>query len=173
MSKIVRNSTEAYYPTNARTIKLASMILLLAISTVNSYSANEQTNTIPTRSDQAQILKKCIDLPELQSYLMKDSDGNIQQLSIYYWHPLLFPLDLGLTKGGKDIIYKVMSLNAEKEGNPFILFRKFLITGDVAKIDFDYHYGTTISSKLLHVNLDFKKIGDEWTILNTLLTNQK
>jgi len=46
-----------------------------------------------TRNDQAQILKKCIDLPELQSYLMTDSEGNIQQLWIYYWQPLSFSLD--------------------------------------------------------------------------------
>ena len=125
-----------------------------------------------TRNDQAQILKKCIDLPELQSYLMTDAEGNIQQLSIYYWHPLSFPLDLGLTKGGKEIIYKVMSADAEKAGDPFILFQKFLITGDVAKIVFDYHYGTTNNSKLLQVNLDLKKIGDEWSVAKALLTNQ-
>jgi hypothetical protein len=68
-----------------------------------------ESGHIQTRNDQAQILKKCIDLPELQSYLMKDSEGNVQQLYINYWNPLLFPLNLGLTKGGKDIIYKPMS----------------------------------------------------------------
>ena len=125
-----------------------------------------------TRNDQAQILKKCIDLPELQSYLMTDAEGNIQQLSIYYWQPSSFSLDLGLTKGGKDIIYKVMSDDAGKMGDPFILFKTFIITGEVAKIAFEYHYGTTNSLKLLQVNLDFIKISDEWTVSKTLLTNQ-
>ena len=125
-----------------------------------------------TRNDQAQILKKCIDLPELQSYLMTDAEGNIQQLYIYYWQPLSFSLDLGLTKGGKDIIYKGMSDDAGKNGDPFILFKTFIITGEVAKIAFDYHYGTTNNLKLLQVNLDFKKIGDDWSVAKTLLTNQ-
>jgi len=125
-----------------------------------------------TRNDQAQILKKCIDLPELQSYLIKDSDGTIQQLFINYWNPLLFPLNLGITKDGKGIIYKQMSADAEKAGDTFILFKTFIITGEVAKIGFDYHYGTTNNSKLLQVNLDFKKIGDEWSVAKALLTNQ-
>lgn len=125
-----------------------------------------------TRNDQAQILKKCIDLPELQSYLMTDSDGNIQQLSIYYWEPRIFPINLGITKGGESIIYKRMSAEAEKAGDPFILFKNFIITGEVAKVDFEYHFVTTNSLKLLQVNLDFKKIGDEWSVAKTLLTNQ-
>jgi hypothetical protein len=120
-----------------------------------------------TRDDQAQILKNCIDLPELQSYLMTDSEGNIQQLYIYYWQPLSFSLDLGLTKDGKDIIYKGMSDDAGKNGDPFILFKTFIINGEVAKIAFEYHYGTTNSLKLLQINLDFKKIGDEWTVSQT------
>lgn len=122
-----------------------------------------------TRDDQAQILKKCIDLPELQSYLLTDAEGNIQQLSIYYWFPLFFPLDLDLTKDGKGIIYKKMPNTGD---DPFILFQTFLITGDIAKIGFDYHYRTNNNSKLLQVNLDFKKIGDDWSVAKTLLTNQ-
>lgn len=168
----------------ARLSKLQSLtwalcLVLLSVGYVNTAKAQtfnsvQSATYVPgqRRNDQAQILRKCIDLPELQSYLMTDSEGKIQQLSIYYWHPLLFPLDLGLTKDGKDIIYKVMSKDAGKKGDPFILFKTFIITGEEAKIGFEYHYGTTNSLKLLHVDLDFKKIGDEWTVAKTLLTNQ-
>lgn len=124
-----------------------------------------------TRDDQTRILKKCLDLPELQSYLVKDSEGNIQQLCINYWHPLFFSLDLGLSKGGKNIIYREMSADAEKTGDPFVLFNTFNITGEVAKVDFEYHFRTTNCSKSLQVNLDFKKIGQDWTISKTSLTN--
>jgi hypothetical protein len=124
-----------------------------------------------SRTDQALILQKCIDLPELQSYL-KDSEGKIQQLCINYWNPLLFPLNLGLTKGGKSIIYKPMYVDSDKAGVPFILFRTFLITGEVAKVDFEYHFVTNNSSQLLKVHLDFIKNDNDWEISKTALTNQ-
>jgi hypothetical protein len=129
-------------------------------------------NIYAMRNDQAQILKKCIDLPELQSYLMTDSEGKLQQLCINYWHPTFFPTDLSLTKGGKSIIFKEMTIDAEKAGDPFILFKTFVITGEVAKVDFEYHFGTNNCSKLLQVYLDFKKIGNDWNISKTSLTNQ-
>jgi len=129
-------------------------------------------NIYAMRNDQAQILKKCIDLPELQSYLMTDSEGKIQQLCINYWHPMMFPTDLGLTKGGKSIIYKEMSIDAQRAGDPFILFNAFVITGEVAKVDFEYHFVTNNSSKLLQVHLDFIKIDNDWNISKTSLTNQ-
>jgi len=125
-----------------------------------------------SRNDQALILQKCFDLSELQSYLIKDSDGTIQQLCVKYLHPVLFPLNLGITKGGKDIIYKELSTYEVKEGDPFVFFKKFQITGEVAKVDFEYHFVTNNSSNLLKVHLDFMKIGNDWEISNKSLTNQ-
>ena len=123
-----------------------------------------------SKSDQGLILQKCIDLPELQSYLIKDSDGTIQQLCINYWNPLLFPLNLGVTKSGKSIIYKPMYVDSDKAGVPFILFKIYQITGDVAKVDFEYHYITNNSSRLLQVHVDFIKVGNDWNISKTSLT---
>jgi len=126
-----------------------------------------------SKSDQGLILQKCIDLPELQSYLIKDSDGKTQQLCINYWEPYIFPINLGITKGGKSIIYKEMSADADKAGDPFILFKIFQITGEVAKVDFEYHFVTNNSSKLLQVHLDLIKIGNDWDISKTSLKTNK
>jgi len=146
---------------------MKKLFLLLGLSLLFSTQLVAQS-----RNDQVLILQKCIDLPELQSYLLKDSEGNVQQLYINYWNPLLFPLNLGLTKGGKSIIYKPMYADSDKAGVPFILFRTFLITGEVAKVDFEYHFLTNNSSQLLKIHLDFIKNDNDWEISKTSLTNQ-
>ena len=146
---------------------MKKLFLLLGLSLLFSTQLIAQS-----RNDQALILQKCIDLPELQSDLMKDSEGNIQQLYINYWNPLLFPLNLGITKGGKNIVYKPMYSDSDKAGVPFILFRTFLITGEVAKVDFEYHFVTNNSSQLLKIHLDFIKNDNDWDITKTSLTNQ-
>lgn len=125
-----------------------------------------------TRSDQATILKMCLDLPELQPYIAVDSDGKVDQITIYYWHPLLFPIDLNVTKEGKSIQYVPMSEIAGKDGNAFFLFRTFKITGNVGTVSFEYHYWDKGCSKLLLMNLEFGKTSDLWKITRASLSNE-
>lgn len=141
------------------------LLIFFALTVFSSYGQ--------TKNDHAQILKECMDLPSIQPYLAVDADGNIQQITINYWHPLFFPTDLEVTKAGKSIQYVAMSTNAGKNGDVFFLFNTFRITGNSATVQFDYHYGSNNCSKLLQVNMDLVKTDESWKVLKSSLNKQE
>lgn len=126
-----------------------------------------------TRSDQAIILKMCLDLPELQSYFSKDSEEGIEQITIGYWDPILFPTDLELTKNGKNVIFTRMSSLIERNDLVYILFLKFEIQEMNAKVSYEYNYLSNNCNKKLLINLDLVNQKDTWKVLSTSIKNQE
>ncbi len=126
-----------------------------------------------SRNDQKLILQKCIDLPEMKPYYQLDADGKIKQLTICYWHPSLFPVDLGLTKDGKNVEFVVMSEKAGKAGDAFFLFKTFEVADNSAIVCFEYSYGTESCSKKIQASLDFDKEGDEWKVTRLSVINKE
>jgi hypothetical protein len=117
-----------------------------------------------TRNDQLQILKKCIDLPELQNYYPVDTNGNQKPVIICYWHPVLFPIDLIIAKDGQNIQFRLMSLENDKNAEAFFLFTKFEIQQSSSLVNFAYYCNNTIHPKVIQVMLELKKVGDAWEI---------
>jgi hypothetical protein len=145
--------------------KLFTLILLISFGLISGIEAQ-------TPEDISKIVQKCIDLPALQNYLELDNLGNLKQLRINYWQPLLFPIDLPLVKEGKKVQFVPMSVQADKNGEAYLLFKRFITTSLTSNIVFDYHYGNNPNPETIEVRLEIKKEGDSWEISDSEISNK-
>jgi hypothetical protein len=121
--------------------------------------------------DAASIIQNCLDLPGLQKYLTVDKAGNLSQLYVYYYHPILFPVDLVIAREGKSLQFKPVTMALNKITDDFMLFKIFETKENTASVSFEYYYDHAVSQKLIQVNLDLQKVGDSWTVSKTTLKN--
>lgn len=142
------------------------LILILILITT-------RTSMAQSRQDQTQILQKCIGLPELQKYFPLEADGNLKPLVINYWHPVLFPTDLTLSQNGKNILFRLMSMESVKNGEAYFLFNKFEILQGSSVVKFEYRYDNLIQPKVLQVALGFIKSGEAWEMSTIKVSNQE
>jgi hypothetical protein len=123
-------------------------------------------------SDVPMVLQKCIDLPAIQQYFPVDNEGNLKQLRINYWHPLLFPVDLLIAKDGKVVQFSPMTVWNEQNGEAFFLFKKLIISQSASTVIFEYHYENNLSSKVVYVKIELHKVGESWEISDSEITNK-
>lgn len=126
-----------------------------------------------SRQDQAQILQKCVELQELQKYYPLDADGSQKPLIINYWHPVLFPTDLTIINGGKNVEFRVMSMESSKNAEAYFLFYKFEVFQTSSVVKFDFSYDNANHLKVLEVMLDLSKKSDAWEIANIQVSNKE
>lgn len=124
-----------------------------------------------TTTDQAQVIQACIDLPGMQQFYPRNSEGIEEPLYIYYYHPLLFSNDLELTRSGKPVSLKVMATSVESMTNPFFLFSSFIITGNTASTQYDFYYTQGGLQHKVQVKVDLEKSENKWTIIKTDIKN--
>ncbi len=120
-----------------------------------------------SKQDQTQILQKCIDLPELRTYYPLDQDGNLKQVYIKFWHPMLIPSDLIVSLGGKALKFQVMSEN--KRVDAYLIFKIFKIDSESANVTFDLFYDGSAPIQIAQVNIEFFKTGNNWEIKDSNL----
>ena len=145
-------------------MKKVILLFFVAFLYISSFGQN--------RDDQTAILQQCIDHSEIQKCYPTDDEGKPKQLTIYYWHPLLFPLDLGVTKGGKSIQYLVMSEKSEINETS-VFFKKFMVTNDTATANFEFSYKKDNRTKTMQLNLDFIKTEGVWKITDSSIRNNQ
>jgi len=126
-----------------------------------------------SRQDQSQILQKCIELQELQQYYPLDANGNQKPLIINYWHPVLFPTDLMVMNGGKNVEFREMSAENNKNAEAYFLFKKFEVFPGSSLVKFDYSYNNADHLKAIEVTLELSKTLDEWEIANIHVSNKE
>lgn len=146
-------------------MKNFTLIILLVLVSTCIFAQNRQ--------DQAQILQKCIELPQLQQYYPLDADGSQKPLIINYWHPVLFPTDLTIMNGGKNVEFRLMSMESSKNEEAYFLFYKFEVSESSSSAKFDFSYNNVNHRKVLEVMLDLSKTGDAWETTNILVSNKK
>jgi len=140
-----------YRHLNIKTMKkLFTLIFLMAFGLMSKIEAQAPGNV-------AMVLQKCIDLPTLQQYFPIDNEGNLKQLRINYWHPLLFPIDLPIVKDGKKVQFNAMSAQNEKNGEAYFLFKTFNIKQVTSNVLFEYYYGNNTNSKTVEVKLELQQ----------------
>jgi hypothetical protein len=151
--------------TKTEKMKNLTLIILLVLTTNCIFAQSRQ--------DQAQILQKCIELQELQQYYPLDAKGNQKPLIINYWHPVLFPTDLTLLNDGKNVEFREMSLESDKNAEAYFLFKKFVVLQSSSVVKFDFSYDNFNLPKLLEVMLDLAKVGDAWEISGIQVSNKE
>jgi len=146
-------------------MKNLTLIILLVLTTTCIFAQSRQ--------DQAEILQKCIELSQLQQYYPLEADGSQKPLIINYWHPVLFPTDLTVTNGGKNVEFRVMSMESSKNAEAYFLFYKFEVSGSSSSVKFDFSYNKANHPKMLEVMLDLSKTGDNWEIANIQFSSKE
>lgn len=116
---------------------------------------------------QALILQKCVDLPELQEFYPSNPDGSKKELHILQ-HGVSFPTDIAVRKFGKPLVFNVKQEIHNPPFPAYFLFREFVIEEDVARIDFAYYPEPAQNPEaVILINLKMTKSGGAWVIENS------
>jgi hypothetical protein len=118
-----------------------------------------------SKSDQALILQKCIDLPELQQCYPLAEDGSISQLYVMQ-HGISFPVDIEVTKSGKPLAFVGKSDINEQHIECYFLFWIFEINNDKARIEYTYNSNLNIKKANI-VELSLQKVDGKWNIIKS------
>ena len=139
--------------------KSITLIVLLVIGITMQLFAQSQ-------NDQEQILKKCIDLPDLQHYYPLETNGGLKQLNIIQY-PVSFPSEILLSKAGNNVNFLTMSEFSENKVKAYFMFRSLQIKGKAAVATLNYFYNCIGESfKMLSIYVEFEKSGLSWNVIN-------
>lgn len=97
-------------------------------------------------TDAADVLQKCIDLPELQQYYPLDAAGTPLQIYVMQY-PVSFESDLELSKFGKSVLFMDRTEIVENEIQAHFMFRSFDLTQNTAQVNLNYFYNYNYSTK--------------------------
>ena len=121
------------------------------------------------QGDDAQVLQKCIDLPQLQAYYPLDADGNPRQLNVMQ-HGVSFPENIDVSANGKSLAFLSKKQVSQTEANAYFLFQEFKISGNSATVAFVYQYNQT---ELVVVSLVLNKNVDTWSVTNSNIEKRR
>jgi hypothetical protein len=119
------------------------------------------------KEDQTQILKKIIELPDLQKYYPVSSDGKVKQVTIQQ-HPVSFPSDLSLSSANTRVVFEQMAQSSASNTSAFFKFRSIETSQNTSKVFCHYFYNydyTTNKSKIVEVRAELQKSGSDWKIV--------
>jgi hypothetical protein len=122
-------------------------------------------------NDQAAVLQKIIDLPDLQQYYPKGPDQNQEQVYVVQL-PYAFQANIQLTKFGKPVKFLDSAKPLDKQTVAYFQFESLTFSGNTAtaKFVFYYTYIRTQASFLGTVTLN--KTGENWIITDTKLNGR-
>lgn len=112
--------------------------------------------------DMANVLQKCLDLPELEIYYSQNTDGSFDQLNIMQ-HGVSFPVDIQVLKFGKPILLKSKQeiINGK---TTYFLFYEFTLTPVTARVAYSYYYNPADPEAVIIVSLQMEKSADGWSV---------
>lgn len=123
-------------------------------------------------NDQVSIVQKCVDLPNINQYLIKNADGSYKELHIMNF-PFPFEDGIGAMKFSIPIVFNSRSEIQNVNPDMFWSFKKFLITSTGASVIFEINYNRLSSTpKFLFVSVDLNKTKGNWNILNSTINNK-
>jgi len=117
-------------------------------------------------NDSTEVLKKCIELPQLQQYYPKQTNGTSNALKVMQ-HGVSFALSTNISHNGKSVLFLSKSQINENNEEAYFYFNEFVITGDKARVDFAFNYNFSNESKMQKVSLELQKISSGWVISQT------
>lgn len=117
-------------------------------------------------SEQAAILKKCLDIPAIQQHFPTDSQGHPKAVYIMQ-HAVSFPADIPVSKFGQRLVFldkdDMMNLNVEA----FILFEKFEISGSNADVIMIFNKNQGNGYQAYEIKLNLAKTASTWSVSET------
>ncbi len=125
----------------------------------------------PDKGQLTQVIQKCIDLPALQQAFPVDNLGNVQQLHVYYYHPVLVPTDILLSKGGKTLQFNEVTQPLIEITRPFFLFHSVNVERNTASVTLSFYYDHANGQKKISVSVALQKTNDTWSISSSTISN--
>jgi len=122
-------------------------------------------------SDQAKILQKIIDLPDLQQYYPM-SPERIHEKVYIVQQPVAFPAGIQLSKFGQPVQFIDNAEILDKLSVAYFVFQTFTITGNTADVIFDFYYTYTTNKALFQCSALLYKTDDTWSISNAKLNRR-
>lgn len=170
-------ATNEHYDTNTtgfwRMLCFSAALILCTASlsgqnfTTSNDISNSGTSPVVAKSDGdlAILLKKIVDLPELQPYYPLDSDKRVKPLVVMQ-HGVSFPERIPVAHNSTPLIFKSKQ---EAINEPaYFLFWRFDIAGDKARVEFSYIYDAKSPEKSAQkAELVFDKTGNLWTVASS------
>ncbi len=130
--------------------------------------AKAQTNNGLSAADLSSIIKKCIDLPALQSAYPVDASGNLNQINIVNY-PYAFPAEVAITKAGKTVNFISNETFAKSPVDNYFMIRRIQQSGATVNLIGNYFY--TLNGAKLNKSLVIAYINNagNWTITNSTI----
>lgn len=137
------------------------IILLLVIANFKGYSQ--------AISDSTAVIQKCIDLPSVQTYFSKNTDGSYKQVNVMNF-PVSFDKVINISKFGQPVLFSPRSEMNNINPDVFLFFKTFQITGTTASVDFEISYNRLSStSGFVMVSASLTKTNGIWSISSSTL----
>jgi hypothetical protein len=117
-------------------------------------------------TDKAEVLQKCIDLPELQAYYPLDDAGTPVQIYVMQY-PVSFESEFELVKFGQSVLFMDRSEINEDEIEAYFMFRSFDLTQNTAKVNLNYFYNYNYGTKqfnMVSVIIELQKSDTLWSV---------
>lgn len=126
-----------------------------------------------TIDDQAAVLQKCIDLPELQPFLPKNQDGSYKTVNVMQ-HSISFPGNINVAHQGKPLLFISKGLATGGTTEAYFLFNQFQVDEHKAWVEFVLYYEQTMSApKMQVVTLQLEKTGTNWSITQSKIEGRQ
>jgi hypothetical protein len=122
-------------------------------------------------NDSTEVLKKCIELPQLQQYYPKQTNGNSYALKIMQ-HGVSFSPSTNISYDGQSVLFLSKGQIKENNEDAYFYFHEFVITGEDARVEFTYNYDVRSSLKMQVVSLQLKKNSTGWFISQTKIESR-
>ena len=119
-------------------------------------------------SDQAKVLQKITDLPDLQQYFPKNADGSVKQLCISQY-PTEFPARVIAEFDASKVVFRSPeAITANKEA-AYFMFRSFNLQPGTCNAVVHYFYNYNYDSgqfKIITYTIELQKTADGWNVTN-------
>ena len=140
-------------------------LLIIALLLVAASSWGQISN------DQAAVLQKILELPDLQQYYPKNGDGSLKQICIMQY-TTAFSAEVTAALDASKVVFRSREAITANQTEAYFIFRSMTLEAGSANASFTYFYNfdyTSNQSKMLTVNIDLQKSGTTWSVTNVNL----
>jgi len=149
--------------------KKVRLIFQLTMIFVSFFSiAKAQKSNSLSASDLSSIIKKCIDLPAMQTYYPVDGKGNLNQINVVNY-PYAFPSEMNLTKDGKAVNFISNESFSKSPVTNYFMFRSINKNDATVSLVGNYFYTTDGTKSNKSIVITYSNSAGEWAITNSTI----
>jgi hypothetical protein len=132
--------------------------------------SNPALSTAQSVTEEAKVLQKTLDIPELQSFYLR-SEANVYKQVCIMQYPVAFSASVTANKFGQQVAF----LTRDKVGEnlkSYFLFDEFAVEASQASVKATYYYEVNAQLKFVKLHAEFKKADGQWVLSSSSLEKQ-